>query len=187
MRYRGLIGDDGWLSEQGRAVKQRVEALTGDLAAKPYESLEPERARRAHGHARAARRAATRRPGLVDAATTVLFATSSRGSRPRDDRPWGDRPETPAQWHDGAALDSPDCLRSRAAAAPRFGRDRRSSLTCDCRPRSTGLRSATWSSMRPPENGAVARLRTPRSPADRTAYDRHRRLEAVASSRLVAR
>jgi hypothetical protein len=40
MRDRGLIGDDGWLSERGRAVKQRVEALTDDLAAKPYESLE---------------------------------------------------------------------------------------------------------------------------------------------------
>ena len=40
MRDRGLIGDDGWLSEQGRAVKQRVEALTDDLAAKPYEGLE---------------------------------------------------------------------------------------------------------------------------------------------------
>jgi hypothetical protein len=41
MRDRGLIGDDGWLSELGCAVKQRVEALTDDLAAKPYESLEP--------------------------------------------------------------------------------------------------------------------------------------------------
>ena len=41
MRDRDLIGDDGWLSEPGRAVKQRVEALTDDLAAKPYESLEP--------------------------------------------------------------------------------------------------------------------------------------------------
>ena len=41
LRDRGLIGDDGWLSEQGRAVKQRVESLTDDLAAKPYESLEP--------------------------------------------------------------------------------------------------------------------------------------------------
>ena len=41
MRGRGLIGDDGWLSEQGRAVKQRVESLTDDLAAKPYECLEP--------------------------------------------------------------------------------------------------------------------------------------------------
>src|SRR5206468_12616905 len=42
MRDRGLIGDDGWLSERGRAVKQRVEELTDDLAAKPYECLEPE-------------------------------------------------------------------------------------------------------------------------------------------------
>jgi hypothetical protein len=41
MRDRGLIGADGWLSEPGRAVKQRVEALTDDLAAKPYESLAP--------------------------------------------------------------------------------------------------------------------------------------------------
>ena len=40
MRDRGLIAEDGWLSEAGRAVKQRVEALTDDLAAKPYESLE---------------------------------------------------------------------------------------------------------------------------------------------------
>jgi hypothetical protein len=40
MRDRGLIGDDGWLSERGRAVKQRVEALTDHLAAKPYEGLE---------------------------------------------------------------------------------------------------------------------------------------------------
>jgi hypothetical protein len=41
MRDRGLLGDDGRLSEQGRAVKQRVESLTDDLAARPYESLEP--------------------------------------------------------------------------------------------------------------------------------------------------
>ena len=42
MRDRGLIGADGWLTKQGRAVKQRVEALTDDLAATPYESLEPD-------------------------------------------------------------------------------------------------------------------------------------------------
>ncbi|HEX4016439.1 MAG TPA: MarR family transcriptional regulator [Frankiaceae bacterium] len=42
LRDRGLIGDDGWLSETGRAVKQRVEELTDDLAAKPYEILEPD-------------------------------------------------------------------------------------------------------------------------------------------------
>jgi hypothetical protein len=41
LRGRGLIGDDGWLSEQGCAIRQRVEALTDDLAARPYESLEP--------------------------------------------------------------------------------------------------------------------------------------------------
>jgi hypothetical protein len=42
MRDRGLIGDDGWLSELGHTVKERVEALTDDLAAKPYESLKPD-------------------------------------------------------------------------------------------------------------------------------------------------
>jgi hypothetical protein len=42
MRDRNLIGDDGWLSERGRSVKQRVEELTDDLAAKPYECLEPD-------------------------------------------------------------------------------------------------------------------------------------------------
>jgi hypothetical protein len=42
MRDRSLIGDDGWLSQQGRSVKQRVEELTDDLAAKPYEHLEPD-------------------------------------------------------------------------------------------------------------------------------------------------
>lgn len=42
MRDRGLIGEDGWLSDRGRAVKQRVEALTDDLAAKPYECLAPD-------------------------------------------------------------------------------------------------------------------------------------------------
>lgn len=41
MRERGLIGDDGWLSEPGRSVKRRVEALTDNLAVRPYESLEP--------------------------------------------------------------------------------------------------------------------------------------------------
>jgi hypothetical protein len=42
MRDRDLIGPDGWLSERGRGVKQRVEALTDDLAARPYERLEPD-------------------------------------------------------------------------------------------------------------------------------------------------
>jgi hypothetical protein len=42
MRVQGWIGEDGWLSNQGRAVKHRVESLTDDLAAEPYESLEPD-------------------------------------------------------------------------------------------------------------------------------------------------
>jgi hypothetical protein len=42
LRDRGLIGDDGWLSEPGRAARQRVEALTDDLAARPCQSLEPD-------------------------------------------------------------------------------------------------------------------------------------------------
>ena len=41
MRSRGLIGADGWLSEEGRAVKRRVEERTDDLVAKPYEVLTP--------------------------------------------------------------------------------------------------------------------------------------------------
>jgi hypothetical protein len=41
MRGRDLIGADGWLSDAGRALKQRVEARTDDLAAEPYECLEP--------------------------------------------------------------------------------------------------------------------------------------------------
>lgn len=42
MRDRGLIGEDGWLSEAGRAVKQRVEALTDVLAAPPYQRVDPD-------------------------------------------------------------------------------------------------------------------------------------------------
>jgi len=42
MSSRGLIGPDGWLSDRGRGVKRRVEELTDDLAAQPYESLEPD-------------------------------------------------------------------------------------------------------------------------------------------------
>jgi hypothetical protein len=41
VRDRGWIGDDGWLSEQGRAVNQRVESITDDLAAPPYACLDP--------------------------------------------------------------------------------------------------------------------------------------------------
>ena len=71
MRDRGLIGDDGWLSEQGRAGQTAGRGAhrrpRGEALRKPPAG----RAGRAHGHARAAGRAATRRPGLVDAAAIV--------------------------------------------------------------------------------------------------------------------
>jgi hypothetical protein len=41
MRGRGLIGEDGWLSHEGRAVKQRVEMRTDELAMEPYACLAP--------------------------------------------------------------------------------------------------------------------------------------------------
>jgi hypothetical protein len=41
MRDRGLIGADGWLTDEGRATKARIEALTDDLAAPAYDALEP--------------------------------------------------------------------------------------------------------------------------------------------------
>ncbi|RZQ59642.1 SCO6745 family protein [Amycolatopsis suaedae] len=41
MRARGLIGADGWLTDAGRATKQRVEALTDRLAEVPYNALSP--------------------------------------------------------------------------------------------------------------------------------------------------
>lgn len=42
MRTRGLIGVDGWLTATGRHVKERVEALTDELAAPAYDTLEPD-------------------------------------------------------------------------------------------------------------------------------------------------
>jgi hypothetical protein len=42
MRARGLIGADGWLTDAGRQVKERVESLTDELAAPAYDSLEPD-------------------------------------------------------------------------------------------------------------------------------------------------
>lgn len=39
LRERGLVTDDGTFTEAGRATKDRVEALTDDLAATPYEAL----------------------------------------------------------------------------------------------------------------------------------------------------
>ena len=54
MRDRGLIGDDGWLTEQGRAVKQRVESLTDDLAGEALRKPRSSRDRRADQRPRAA-------------------------------------------------------------------------------------------------------------------------------------
>ncbi|RSM67259.1 hypothetical protein DMH03_02235 [Amycolatopsis sp. WAC 01376] len=41
MRDRGLVGADGWLTADGRAAKERVEALTDKLAEAPYNALSP--------------------------------------------------------------------------------------------------------------------------------------------------
>ena len=40
LRDRGLVGEDGWLSDRGHDVKRRVEATTDNLAWKPYEVLD---------------------------------------------------------------------------------------------------------------------------------------------------
>jgi hypothetical protein len=42
MRTRGLVGADGWLTADGRQIKERVEALTDELAAPAYDVLEPD-------------------------------------------------------------------------------------------------------------------------------------------------
>lgn len=42
LHQHGVIGDDGWLTDKGRALKQRIEDRTDDLAARPYETLEPQ-------------------------------------------------------------------------------------------------------------------------------------------------
>ena len=41
MQARGLIRDEATFTPAGRQVKDRVEALTDDLALVPYEVLEP--------------------------------------------------------------------------------------------------------------------------------------------------
>ena len=41
MRARGLIQASGWISDAGRESKQRIESLTDDLAAPPYDTLTP--------------------------------------------------------------------------------------------------------------------------------------------------
>jgi predicted short-subunit dehydrogenase-like oxidoreductase (DUF2520 family) len=39
LRERGLIDADGHFTDAGRATKQRVETLTDELAAPPYDAL----------------------------------------------------------------------------------------------------------------------------------------------------
>ncbi len=41
LRDRGLIDASGWLSDEGRETKARIESLTDDLAAPAYDVLEP--------------------------------------------------------------------------------------------------------------------------------------------------
>ena len=91
MRDRGLIGDDGWLSESGRAVKARVEALTDDLAAKPYESLEP---------------------GELDELMAALEPLATRLLAAQD---WSTHERTPTGHHPG----STGCIESGDAEAER--------------------------------------------------------------------
>lgn len=42
LQDRGLVAADGWLSEDGRTIRQRIEDRTDDLAAAPYEWLDPD-------------------------------------------------------------------------------------------------------------------------------------------------
>jgi hypothetical protein len=39
LRERGLVDADGWFTDAGRETKHRIEALTDELAAPPYEAL----------------------------------------------------------------------------------------------------------------------------------------------------
>jgi hypothetical protein len=39
LRERGLVDPDGWFTDAGRVAKQRIEDLTDELAAPPYDAL----------------------------------------------------------------------------------------------------------------------------------------------------
>ncbi|MET9494502.1 hypothetical protein [Streptomyces sp. NPDC006552] len=41
LRERGLIAPEGRFTDAGGETKERIEALTGELAAPPYEGLSP--------------------------------------------------------------------------------------------------------------------------------------------------
>jgi hypothetical protein len=45
MRRRGLVDESGWLTEAGRAIKQRIEVLTDELAAPAYDVLDADELR----------------------------------------------------------------------------------------------------------------------------------------------
>jgi hypothetical protein len=41
LRERGLVNADGWFTDAGRETKERIETLTDELAAPPYDALSP--------------------------------------------------------------------------------------------------------------------------------------------------
>jgi hypothetical protein len=41
LRERGLVDTDGWFTDAGRETTQRIESLTDELAAAPYDALSP--------------------------------------------------------------------------------------------------------------------------------------------------
>ena len=82
LRERGLIGDDGWLSDLGRAVRQRVAGVHRRPCSEALQEPRSGRAGRTRGRARAARRIAARRPGLGRRRSRPRFA----GRPPPDQR-----------------------------------------------------------------------------------------------------
>ena len=64
MKAHGLVDDDGGFTAAGRESKQRIEALTDDLAVAPYECLEPAEVEELVRGPGARRRGAHRRSGL---------------------------------------------------------------------------------------------------------------------------
>ena len=64
MKARGLVEDESTFTPAGRQAKDRVEALTDELAARAVRGPGDGRARRADGRSGTARAEARRRPGL---------------------------------------------------------------------------------------------------------------------------
>jgi hypothetical protein len=42
LRRRGLVDASGWFTAAGRAIRERIEALTDELAAPAYDALTPD-------------------------------------------------------------------------------------------------------------------------------------------------